>query len=279
MSEIKKKSEDKSIPTWVHGATGRMGVILQELIAEKPEKFHVVGGSGHDFLDSGLHKDVKLDVKHLSKELQRTHTELIIDFSSLEGNDVLAKAVEDSDIKDSAILIATTGLSDAQLAQWKKIAKDQSLKVLFARNTSIGVSLLIQCSLQLTSVLFENQFDIEIHESHHRNKKDAPSGTALMIADAIEKVQPALSTSLSHDGGRKENSIGMSVTRGGSVFGEHRVSFLGDDEELHISHKALNRRLFARGALTLSSWLLRQGPGAYWVEDIRPETMIAPTVK
>jgi len=260
-------TDDQPIATWVHGATGRMGSILQECIADHPNDFRLIGGSGHNFIDSGLHKDDSIDPKFLARELK--HCGLVIDFSSFEGNDMLCQAIKDCERPPSSVLIATTGLSTKQQDAWKKLAGEKKIRLLFARNTSLGVTLLIQSALQLFGVLKDKNFDVEIHEAHHRNKVDAPSGTALMIGDSLIDADASYKMSTSHEGGRQDKTIGMSVTRGGQIFGEHTVSFLGEDEEIRISHRALNRRLFAKGALALSQWLAKQKPGVYYVEDIK----------
>ena len=116
-------------------------------------------------------------------------------------------------------------------------------------------------------------FDIEICEAHHRGKRDAPSGTAKHLADAIAETLTRARPIFHRDGGRLPGEIGIHSVRGGGVFGEHEVRLLGDNEELAVTHRALNRAIFARGALTLSRWLLAQRAGFYTLDDVEIEAL------
>jgi 4-hydroxy-tetrahydrodipicolinate reductase len=223
-----------------------MGQALQSAFTEAT--FDVVGGS-----------DRELPIRY--REVQ---AEVIVDFSSPEANAELFKIV--SDHSDLTILIGTTGIKAQQLAQWQKIATKHRL--LFAPNTSLGVLALSQASKLLRRAL--PGFDVEIIETHHRHKVDQPSGTALFLAKTVaEAFQPApLEICTDRTLKRQPQELGVHAVRGGSAFGEHTVSFFGESEELHLTHRAHDRKLFAMGAVAMTRWLIKQPLGMYQLEHI-----------
>ena len=172
------------------------------------------------------------------------------------------------------ILIATTGLSKPHIHGWKELSQKQGNSILFAPNTSLGILLTMHASLQMASLLLKQKFDIEMTEAHHRNKIDAPSGTVKFLAEQIAK-QENLSISLNRTSKREDNELGIASIRGGSVFGEHTVHFMGEFEEISITHKALSRSLFAKGALTLGRWLMSKSAGQYGLGMVTPQEMIS----
>ena len=198
--------------------------------------------------------------------LPASQAECIVDFSSPVGNKQLLQKLQTYDLSNLKILLATTGLPASMRDTWKKTSKAQSLTVLFAPNTSIGIALLLKTALQAQQTL-GTAYDIEITEAHHRQKIDAPSGTATYLAESLCK-RPAYRQVSGRTGARQDKEIGVHALRGGSVYGEHTVHFWGEDEEFSISHRALNRRLFAKGALSLLAWLFRQKTGIYQLTDI-----------
>jgi Dihydrodipicolinate reductase len=140
--------------------------------------------------------------------------------------------------------------------------------------TSLGVLVLKHRSLSLTRILRPHGFDIEICETHHKDKKEAPSGTALMLAKALQTTDQSLSLQgEKRQEKRKSNEIGIHALRGGGVFGEHEINFLGELETLSISHKALDRSLFAKGALVLARWLTNKEPGFYELDELKLEEL------
>ncbi len=252
---------------WIHGITGKMG---EHIASDAHQRgFDLIGGSGIDSIL--LKKD--LGLQPCSDETWQdylTKSDLIIDFSSPDGNKVLyaeLKQLTKQDLSSKALLIGTTGLSKAQLTEWKELSKKNNVKLLLAPNTSIGIMLFSKIARSMQAVLGPLGFDLEMIESHHREKIDAPSGTAKFLVNELCK-NSELTPIYGRDGKRKANEIGMASIRGGSVFGEHTLSFLGDNEELAISHKALSRKLFASGALQLGLWLLDQKEGVYGLSDI-----------
>lgn len=189
--------------------------------------------------------------------------ELFIDFSLPEASMALAAMVPEAGAK--AIVVATTGLSADQLKVWQKVGEHH--RVLIAPNTSLGVAAAYQMARQLAASLGRDSFDVEISETHHRYKKDAPSGTALFLAEAV-CTDGQRQVIVDRKGERQPGEVGVSALRGGSVFGEHEVRFLSDHEELTISHRAFDRGLFSSGSLALGRWLLARPTGCYHLRDI-----------
>lgn len=233
---------------WISGICGRMGQKIQEWIL-KSETMEFVGGVDKD---QGSYEDIK-------------KTDLILDFSSPEGNKRLFETLLSNNLKDKSILIGTTGLEESQKSEWKKLST--SNRVMIAANTSLGIITLVSVLSKVATTL--KGFDIELTEAHHRNKKDAPSGTALLLADSIIRQRPELYVNTDRNKLRDKNEIGVVSIRGGSVFGEHSLRFLSDEEELEFSHRALSRDLFAKGALHLGAWLEKQQNGFYSIFDYK----------
>lgn len=255
---------------WINGLSGKMGLELQTLIASS-ERWDLVGGTSIGELvdrESGISET---DWKRLPECLNRS--DVLIDFSAPAGNAELLKFFQESSVKDKAVLIGTTGLEAEQRSAWKSLAKDRKLRLLLAPNTSLGVLLTLKVSQQLAGVLSKFNFDIEVVESHHRAKIDAPSGTAKFLAEGIAHTVDK-QTIYGRTGRRQPQEIGVASLRGGSVFGEHEIRFLGDNEELVVSHRALSRTLFAQGALLLAGWVVTRSPGAYGLEDVSIEDML-----
>lgn len=257
---------------WINGLTGRMGQEIRQLIKQAPQRWKLLGGTALGQLSDyqGGHEDDSWN--RLSQCL--TACELLIDFSAAPANRELYKALKDLPLKGLAILIGTTGLDSADTRLWTDLAKSRDLRLLRAPNTSLGVLLTLKIAQLTGQVLGPLGFDMEVFESHHRAKLDAPSGTAKFLAEGVAAVT-GKQTIYGREGLRKANEIGVASLRGGTVFGEHEIRYLGDHEELTISHRALNRTLFAEGALHLASWLLQQKPGQYRLEDIGIEDMVA----
>ena len=192
--------------------------------------------------------------------------DVIIDYShpnSLDGLLAYAQAT------GTPVLLATTGYSEEQLA---KIQQASANVALFASgNMSIGIQLLIALAKKATAVL-GNQFDIEIIEKHHNQKIDAPSGTALMIANAIcEETDPPKHLVYDRHSVRKKrevSEIGMHSIRGGTIVGEHEVLFAGPDECISVKHIASSKRVFAEGSINAAMFLVGKEPGLYNMTDL-----------
>ena len=198
--------------------------------------------------------------------LDQHHGDVLIDFSA-------PAAVQGSlDCAVSAgvpILIGTTGLDELADKRIADAARD--VAVLRAANTSLGVALLAELVERAARVLGPD-WDIEIAETHHRMKADAPSGTALMLGEAAARGRgSALKAERSRDGTglkREPGAVGFASLRGGTVAGDHDVIFLGPDERLILSHRAENRMIFARGALAASRFLAGKPAGLYSMRDV-----------
>jgi 4-hydroxy-tetrahydrodipicolinate reductase len=168
------------------------------------------------------------------------------------------------------VVIGTTGLSEAQLAEVEEAAK--SAPILLAPNMSVGVNLLKEVVRELSDKLGAG-YDVEIVESHHRNKVDAPSGTALLLARAAAEGRGKELDEVAVYGRegrspRQEGEIGIHALRGGAVVGEHRVIFYGSGEEVEVVHRALSRRTFAAGALRAARFVATAEPGLYSMRDV-----------
>jgi len=167
------------------------------------------------------------------------------------------------------IVTGTTGLGEPEMARLKQAAK--TIPVFYSRNMSLGVNLQLALVRAATRVL-GSAFDPEIVETHHNLKVDAPSGTALMLAEAIEAARDGESELVfgryETNKRRDKKEIGIHSLRGGNIAGEHSVYFLGTDEEIVITHRAGSKRVFADGALTAAAWLLDKEPGFYTMENV-----------
>lgn len=198
--------------------------------------------------------------------IDQDHGDVLIDFSAPAA---LQQSLDRAVSAGVPIVVGTTGLDE--LADQRIAAAAQKIAVLRAANTSLGVALLAELVEQAARVLGP-EWDIEISETHHRMKADAPSGTALMLGEAaargrnteIEAERARLGTGLK----RQRGAIGFASLRGGSVPGDHDVLFLGPDERLILSHRAENRMIFARGALAAARFLVGKAAGLYSMRDV-----------
>ncbi|GHA86522.1 4-hydroxy-tetrahydrodipicolinate reductase [Algimonas arctica] len=168
----------------------------------------------------------------------------------------------------TALVSGTTGLSDTQEAVVSDAAS--RLPLLRSGNFSVGIAVLSALARQATATLGVG-WDIEILEMHHRHKVDAPSGTALMLGDACAKgrdVSLATVAVQDRDGPRRDGDIGFAVLRGGGVYGNHEVRIVSESEMITLGHQALNRDVFAHGALSAADWLIGRAPGLYTMNDL-----------
>ncbi len=167
------------------------------------------------------------------------------------------------------VVIGTTGLSEEQRAKVEEAAKD--VPIVLAPNMSVGVNLLREVVGDLAAKLAD--YDVEVVEAHHRNKKDAPSGTALLLARAAaegrgQNLDEAAVYGREGVSPRKEGEIGIHALRGGAVVGEHRLIFYSEGEEVEVIHRALSRRTFAAGALRAARFIAGAEPGLYGMKDV-----------
>ena len=169
------------------------------------------------------------------------------------------------------LLVGTTGLPDSAREALRGMARD--IPLLIAANTSVGLTVVAKLARMATAALGP-EFDVEILEAHHRDKRDAPSGTARVLGDAVAEARGRPLSDLAvydrHglDAPRQEGSIGFSVVRGGDIIGEHTVVFAAAGERVEISHRVSDRQIFARGALKAAAWLIGRPAGLYGMENV-----------
>ncbi|MGQ0528548.1 MAG: 4-hydroxy-tetrahydrodipicolinate reductase [Panacagrimonas sp.] len=194
--------------------------------------------------------------------------DVLIDFTRPEATlAALAACIANG----KAMVIGTTGFTDEQLAQIEAAAL--RIAIVKAGNFSLGVNLCLQL-LETAAAALGPDFDVEIVEAHHRHKVDAPSGTALMMGEAVAKgagvtlADHAVYERYGHTGARPRHAIGFSTSRGGDVVGDHTVMFLGDGERVEITHKASSRLNFANGAVRAAGWLAGRKAGLYSMRDV-----------
>lgn len=243
---------DSSTPIIVHGATGRMGSRIIALAALDPS-VRVAGAidapdSPRIGEESGAPGVRVTTAKNLGG--MGVFDGVVIDFSSDAG---ARAACEFARSKRAALLVGTTGLSDSTRAELRAAAAD--IPVLVAPNTSLGVAVVARV-VQAAARALGPSFECSIVEAHHSRKKDAPSGTALRLAQAVRSAGHAL---------RDDQVVAI---RGGDVIGEHTVRFAGAGEYIEITHRATTRDLFALGAINAAKWLAQRSAGSYTIEDM-----------
>jgi len=231
----------KKVNVAIFGASGRMGQEMAAIMRQSKSLSPVLGICRSGKAENFLKVAKKLDKKDFKE------VDVIIDFSIAEAfSEILNFAVENK----LPLVSGTTGLTEK--LQKSLVSAAQVIPVLWAPNMSLGVATL-EKALEALSAL--PHFDFQIEETHHRHKKDKPSGTALLLQRKLEKVL-----------GRKLPE--PLALRGGGVFGVHQVQVMGDNETLTFEHRALNRKLFAEGALTAAHWLAKKKKGLYTLQDL-----------
>ncbi len=258
----------------VCGAGGRMGGRIITLLS-KMEEITLVGAverPGHPLLGKDIGESLGLGtlgvpvVDNLSKVLDKG--DVVIDFTHIDS---ALRHIEMVMGASKAIVVGTTGFDENHMEKVRKLAGNG--RCLVAPNMSVGVNLLFKLAYDVAKTL-GNDFDVEILEAHHNQKKDAPSGTAMKLG---QQVANALGRDLSAVGvyGRKgmvgartKEEIGMQVIRGGDIVGEHTVFFIGTGERIELTHRAMSRDNFARGAIRAALWLVHQPNGLYDMQDV-----------
>ena len=194
--------------------------------------------------------------------------DVIIDFS----NPALLTSMLEYALKtNTAVVLATTGLSDSQIKEVEDASK--VIPVFFSYNMSLGVSLLCELSKTAAKIL-GNDFDVEIIDAHHNQKIDAPSGTAIMLANAVKEEMPDAYFEYDRHSKREKrhtNEIGIHSIRGGTIVGEHQVIFAGNDEIVTLSHSARSKAIFSQGAVNAAVFLSGKESGIYNMSDIVKE--------
>ena len=236
----------------IAGITGRMGVLLAEAASEAG--LNVMGGTSR----------INRDLARLAGQV-----DVVIDFTRAETVARHAAAVAEAGV---AWVLGTSGLSasdDAAVA-----AAACQVPVVYAANFAPGVNLVLALAERMAAALPPDSYDAEIVEMHHRQKVDAPSGTALALGRAVARGRgvdlPSVMQSGrdGHTGPRPSGAIGFAALRGGQVVGEHTLLFAAADEHIAISHRAFDRRAFAKGAVLAAQWTAGRAPGLYDMMDV-----------
>ncbi|MBQ0028716.1 MAG: 4-hydroxy-tetrahydrodipicolinate reductase [Lachnospiraceae bacterium] len=244
----------------MHGCNGRMGQMITGIVADDNgieivagvDKF---GGQKNDYpvFESIAECNIEADV--------------VVDFSGATAVDAL---IEWCISKNIPCVLCSTGLTEKQLEDVNKAS--EKVAILRSANMSLGVNTLMKVLTQVAPVFAEAGFDIEIVEKHHNQKLDAPSGTAIALADSVndafdEKYEYVYDRSQRREK-RPAKEIGISAVRGGTIVGDHDVIFAGLDEVVTFSHTAYSRGVFAKGAIQAAKFLADKGPGMYSMADV-----------
>ncbi len=245
----------------VAGALGRMGKAVAATLEGRSDAAAVarfdrpgVEGEGLVALESAL-----------------AQAQAIIDFTIPEASVALAETVAAAG-GGIALVIGSTGFTPEQDARLEKAA--QTVAIVRSGNYSLGVNMLMGLVRQAAAALPAADWDIEVFEAHHKRKIDAPSGTALMLGQAAAEGRGVVLSEVEDrardgvTGARTEGNIGFSVVRGGGIIGEHSVIFAGESESLTIAHSAIDRGLFARGAVVAAVWVQGKPPGIYDMQQV-----------
>ncbi len=244
----------------MHGCNGKMGQVVTKIVKEDAQAEIVAGIDKYMGIANEYPVFENLDACDVEADV-------LIDFSNASSTDEL---LEYCVKKNLPVVLCTTGLSEAQLEHVKKAS--ESVAVLKSANMSLGVNLLLKLLQEATKVLAPAGFDIEIVEKHHNQKVDAPSGTALALADSINGVLNQEYT-YTYDRSqerckREKKEIGISAVRGGTIVGEHEVFFAGEDEVIEFKHTAYSKAVFATGAVEAAKFLQGKTPGLYDMKEV-----------
>lgn len=243
----------KVIKVGLCGAYGRMGTSIESAINHKSDQFELVSRLGNNHSEGELQNFCKI-------------SNVIIDFSNANILESLTKTAASCGTR---LVVGTTGLKEKHFEYLRLLSK--KVAVLYAANTSLGANLVALLSAKSAQLL--KDYDVEIIEAHHRYKKDAPSGTALMIGQGIAdatniKFKDCAVFDRANQGIRNHGDIGFSSIRGGGIFGENKVIFAGDHEVVTIGCRALSRDAFADGALAAAAWISNKDSGLYSMQDV-----------
>ena len=244
----------------MHGCNGHMGQVISGIVEKDPDAEIV---AGIDIADQGKNSyPVFTDIDACQVE-----ADAIIDFSSAKATD---KLLEYSAARQIPVVLCSTGLSEEQLAKVEETSK--KVAVLKSANMSLGINTLLKLVQDAAKVLAPAGFDMEIVEKHHRLKVDAPSGTALALADSINeamdnKYHYVYDRSQKREK-RDDKEIGISAVRGGTIVGEHEIIFAGQDEVIEFKHTAYSKAIFGKGAVEAAKFLAGKPAGRYDMSDV-----------
>lgn len=250
----------------ITGCTGRIGsLLIKEIRSGNWDGVALAGGTAlPDHMDQA---PADIFVTSNPEELFE-RADAVIDFTTPAASVAHAKLAAQH---KKILLVATSGLSTDDEAELATAAKDTT--IIYASNTSVGVNMMLGLVQKAAEQLSGKDWDAEIIDIHHRFKVDAPSGTSYALANAIKKGRGEPDTTLVHEreghtGQREEGSIGFSVQRGGDTTIENTVVFFGNGERLEITHRAMDRAIFAKGAIKAVKWAENKAPGLYSMKDV-----------
>ena len=244
----------------MHGCNGHMGQVISDIVEKDPDAEIV---AGIDIADQGKNSyPVFTDI-----DACQTEADAIIDFSSAKATD---KLLEYSAARQIPVVLCSTGLSEEQLAKVEETSR--KVAVLKSANMSLGINTLLKLVHDAARVLAAAGFDMEIVEKHHRLKVDAPSGTALALADSLNeamdnKYHYVYDRSQKREK-RDDKEIGISAVRGGTIVGEHEVIFAGQDEVIEFKHTAYSKAIFGKGAVEAAKFIAGKPAGRYDMSDV-----------
>ncbi len=243
----------------ITGANGKMGKVISALVAARND-CEVIAGIDLNDTPNGSFPIVKKVFELPEKP------DVIIDFSHPSA---LEDLISYGTMNNVPLVLATTGYSADEIALIKKTG--EQIPVFFTFNMSLGINLLVELGKRAVSILGDS-FDIEIVEKHHNLKKDAPSGTAIMIAEALNEAR-GNNMNYVYDRhnvrkAREQNEIGMHAIRGGTIVGEHDIIFAGHDEVITLSHSAASKEVFANGSINAAVFLSGCEKGLYDMSDL-----------
>ena len=244
----------------LHGACGRMGRMISDIVS-RDDAIEIVAG-----VDAFGSKYAQFPV-YTSLDECKEEADVIIDFSTASA---MSGLFAYSAARGIPVVVCTTGLSEEQTAAMKETSS--RVAVLKSANMSLGINLLQTLLAEAAPKLAAAGFDIEVVEKHHNQKIDAPSGTALALADSINDAMDGAYTYVYDRSARRqkrpEKEIGISAVRGGTIVGDHDVIFAGEDEVITFSHRAYSRAVFGKGAVEAAKFLAGKQPGFYTMHDV-----------
>ena len=244
----------------LHGCSGHMGQVITGIVEQDPEVTIVAG------IDVADNKNNPYPV-YTSPDACQAEADVIIDFSTAKAVDAL---LDYSAKRGLPVVVCTTGLSEEQIAHLMETAKKTA--VLRSANMSLGVNTLLKLVKEAARTLGGAGFDMEIVEKHHHFKVDAPSGTALALADSINEAMDGQYHYVYDRSQKREKreprEIGISSVRGGNIVGEHEVIFAGTDEVIEFKHTAYSKAIFAKGAIEAAKFLAGKPAGHYDMSDV-----------
>jgi 4-hydroxy-tetrahydrodipicolinate reductase len=244
----------------VAGGQGHMGRAVASIISADPDLTYLGSFGRFDVKGEGL----------IDRVAALETADVILDFSTASAAAALAALC--AKMGGPALVIAATGFEPEQIAEIGEAA--HQIPIVRSGNFSVGLNMLVGLVAQVARALPADTWDIEILEAHHRRKIDAPSGTALMLGEASARGRGVSLASVERrgrdgiTGERPDGEIGFSVMRGGGIVGEHSVIFAAGDEVVKLSHSAIDRGMFARGAIVAAHWVRDRAPGEYDMHDV-----------